>query len=91
MDRAHILRFHCRQGGAKMDANGDKAQYQETKAAMKAIGFGEDVEKTLQSVVATVLHLGQIEFQAKGDACDVANKNVADNIADLLGTHREIS
>lgn len=67
------------------DAAADKVAYLETKKAMQDIGFSAETESMLHNIVAAVLHLGQIEFQAQGDTCTVRNPDAAKTVADLLG------
>jgi myosin heavy subunit len=38
---------------------------------MRAIGFSPLLQTTIWNIVAAVLHLGNLEFEKKGDTCAV--------------------
>jgi len=64
----------------------DKADYGDLQAAADSIGFSADTKDMLFKLVATVLHLGQVEFEADGEASKVANGGSIGSIGKLIGT-----
>ena len=64
----------------------DKADYAELQAAADSIGFSADTKDMLFKLVATVLHLGQVQFEADGEHSKVANGGSIASIGKLIGT-----
>lgn len=57
--------FYLSQGGDPKIANVDDAkEFQATKAALKTIGIGEDVQHDVFKVLSGLLHIGNIQIQA---------------------------
>lgn len=53
---------------------------------MQAIGFSDHMKKTIWNLVATVLHMGNIEFVQNGDRCVPGNEHSFNRMAILLDT-----
>nr|XP_039255052.1 unconventional myosin-Id-like [Styela clava] len=62
----------------------DKKTHKEVAAALKAVGFKDDEQKTLFKIVAAVLFLGNIEFGMSGENVIVKDRNSIKAIANLL-------
>ena len=60
---------------SRRDANG----FVETKECLSRIGLSLEDQKVVFSVAAAVLHLGNIEFEEKGDAADEDKHSEADD------------
>jgi len=73
------------QHAAPCEGLDDKAGYGETVEAMQKIGFDDALMQCLHEVVAAVLHLGQLRFEAEGEASKITTKDVLQNVASLLG------
>ncbi|XP_074658993.1 unconventional myosin-Id-like [Tubulanus polymorphus] len=62
----------------------DRGDYRGVLEAMKAIGFPFKHAETLWKVVASVLHLGNLQFDEEGDHASIPDKDILANIATLL-------
>ncbi|XP_046369671.2 unconventional myosin-Id-like [Haliotis rufescens] len=79
---------YVRQGGsAKVDSINDRRDFKSVMDAMKATGFAFMHVETLWSIVAAVIHLGNVEFGVaeEEDIACVGNQSVSNIIAGLLG------
>lgn len=65
----------------------DAAQYQETEAAFTEMGFSSEETHGILKVVCSILLLGNVCFNPinDGEGSEVANPNVVDAVAELLG------
>lgn len=64
----------------------DKSDYTELTDAMENIGFSSDTKDMLFKLVASVIHLGQVDFDDKGEHCSVNTTDALASIAKLIGT-----
>jgi len=65
----------------------DAADFAEMTDAMGKIGFSDDLQTTLLKLVAAVVNLGSLQFEAAGsEHCTIVNQDVLGNVAALLGT-----
>ncbi|XP_067649162.1 unconventional myosin-Id-like [Haliotis asinina] len=78
--------YYVRQGGsAKVDSINDRRDFKSVMDAMKATGFAFAHVETLWSIVAAVIHLGNVEFGVTDeDVACVGNQSVSNIIAGLL-------
>lgn len=76
----------------KVDRVDDRAEFESTLAAMKKLGFSQsDIDAAFQ-IVAGVMHLGNIDFDTKGDdACAVMadSMRAVDDAAAVLGLPKD--
>jgi myosin heavy subunit len=61
----------------------DLFEYNETLTAMRVIGLSEDDIKSVCSVTAAILHLGNVQF--KGEKADLVDNDGITKAAALLG------
>lgn len=71
--------YHYLNQSASINIDGvdDAEDYDRMRLAMRTLGFAEDEQNNIMSVLASVLHIGNINFTqkpgAKGEAASVAN------------------
>ena len=66
--------FYLKQGGAvKVKTINDGDDFKTVKSAMKVIGFSDAEISNLLQLVASVAHLGNINFTQQGDQAKVTN------------------
>eukprot|EP00056_Hartaetosiga_gracilis_P004149 m.72055 g.72055 ORF g.72055 m.72055 type:complete len:1021 (+) comp11724_c0_seq1:162-3224(+) len=78
--------FAHKGGVKKVKSINDKRDYQAAISAMQFIGFSDATQSTIKSIVASVLHLGNLEFTGGNEGCDVTNKGLIATMASLLST-----
>eukprot|EP01117_Protostelium_nocturnum_P019432 TRINITY_DN842_c0_g1_i1.p1 TRINITY_DN842_c0_g1~~TRINITY_DN842_c0_g1_i1.p1 ORF type:complete len:2518 (-),score=1170.22 TRINITY_DN842_c0_g1_i1:41-7594(-) len=78
---------YANKGGYNPDPSIAKKNYQEVRDAMTSLGISSDDQDKAVSVLATVLHIGSLNFQKgpRNDAAILANKDLLAVIANILG------
>lgn len=81
-------------GCTQVDGIDDKEAFQVTKHALDVLGFTKDEVENVFHLVATVLKLGNIQFQPRGnrdgtDGCQLLNKEEVKDVCDLIGCDRK--
>lgn len=90
LDSLHLVRdaskYNYTSQGKSNDVRSidDKKIYREVTAALKAIGFTEEEQKTLYRILAAILYLGNIDFTMAGENVEVKDKQMIKRIASLL-------
>ena len=51
-------------------------QIEDVEHAMKSVGFEEQETKTIWQLMASILHVGNIEFEADGETALIVNKGI---------------
>ena len=83
---ASEFNYTAMSGTTEIPGVDDKKEYEDMSNALFTVGFTDSEQDAIKSVVAAILHLGNIEFEAKGDdASDVKNKEPLKIAAGLLG------
>jgi len=83
--------YYTKQGGApQLREFTDEAGLEYTLKAMRALGWDEALIESVLSIIAGILHLGEINFNKKEsdsgqDAAEVANVDSMERCASLLG------
>lgn len=73
------------QGGSpRVDSISDKADYRAVMAAFKVLGIAPDAIDSVWRTVASILHLGNIEFVQDGESTKIKNMDLMRIVADLL-------
>lgn len=66
----------------------DLYEYGETITAMKVIGLTDEEIDSISSVIAAILHLGNVQF--KGEKAEITTPDSLNKASQLLGTDPEI-
>lgn len=79
--------FYLSQGGDPVIANVDDAEeFRATRAALKTIGIGEDIQHDVFKVLSGLLHIGNIQIQAtRTQAVLSSDEPSLLNVCELLG------
>jgi len=79
--------FYLKQSGVtKVKTINDAEDYKNVKNAMKVIGFSETEISSLLNLVASVIYLGNINFETQGQTLRIANPDSLKEASRLLGT-----
>ena len=82
---ASEFNYTAMSGTTEIPGVDDRADYEDMSNALFTVGFSDSEQDAIKSVVAAILHLGNIQFVAKGDdASDVADKEPLRIAAKLL-------
>ncbi|CAH1796060.1 unnamed protein product [Owenia fusiformis] len=83
--------FYLNQSGTyKVDGTDDAKDYNDTRKAMKVIGISDEDQENAISIVAGILHLGNISFVEEGNYAAVANTEFLGFPAYLLGIDEQL-
>jgi myosin-1 len=59
----------------------DEKEFVETKNALEMIGVSKDTQGRIFELLAAILHMGNLQFEASGNGCKVTNKDVLKIVA----------
>lgn len=85
-------KYHYMNQGNGASANGlsDKKDYKAAMEAMRDLGFSNDEQNMIWSMVAAILHLGEVQFEGnEDDSCTVKDPEQLSAMAELLEINRE--
>ncbi|CAG9816020.1 unnamed protein product, partial [Phaedon cochleariae] len=77
--------FYVKQGNsAKVNTINDATDYREVTSSLNTLQFAKEDQDSLWRVVAAILHLGNVEFEADEDNLALKRSEHVDHVADLL-------
>ncbi|KAK7115759.1 unconventional myosin-Ie-like isoform X2 [Littorina saxatilis] len=83
--------YYLNQSGTfQVDGTDDNQEFQDTLRAMQVIGIDSDKQLTVLSLVAGIMHLGNISFQEEGNYAGVACEDFLQFPAFLFGIDAEL-
>ncbi|KAL8611996.1 Unconventional myosin-Ie [Nucella lapillus] len=83
--------YYLNQSGTfHVDGTDDNQEFQDTLRAMQVIGIEQDTQLTVLSLVAGILHLGNVSFQEEGNYAVVACQDFLQFPAYLFGIDMEM-
>ncbi|XP_059157051.1 unconventional myosin-Ie-like isoform X2 [Physella acuta] len=77
-------------GTYNVDGIDDNKEFQDTLQAMQVIGIHPDTQNDILSIVAGILHLGNITFKESGNYAEIASADFLEFPAFLLGVDKEL-
>ncbi|KAI8789436.1 unconventional myosin-Ie-like isoform X1 [Biomphalaria glabrata] len=77
-------------GTFKVDGIDDNKEFQDTLQAMQVIGISPDTQREILSIVAGILHLGNITFVEQGNYAKIAQDDFLQFPAHLFGVDSEL-
>ncbi|XP_072905181.1 unconventional myosin-Id-like [Hemitrygon akajei] len=75
-----------RDGASANTGINDKANFKMVKNAMEVLGFSEEEIAAIYKVLATILHLGNLNFVTEGDTVSIDNEDLISQIAEITMT-----
>ncbi|KAM4630562.1 unconventional myosin-Ig [Polymixia lowei] len=77
------LYAYTREGTAATTTSNDRSNHKAVMSALGVIGFsGEEIE-SIYRILATILHLGNIQFESDGEVVQVVGPEAVNHIAEL--------
>jgi myosin-1 len=89
---ATAYRYLTKTGGvASIETMDDRQEWSDVQTALKVMGFSEQENDGMFSLLAAILHLGNVDFESEANmngvpGCDITTLPVLQTIADVLGT-----
>lgn len=68
----------------------DRSKFQLVQSAMNVIGFTVEEQDSIYEIIASILHLGNIQFQTRANddnamvSCEIVDETIVENVAKLL-------
>ncbi|XP_068601961.1 unconventional myosin-Ic-like [Brachionichthys hirsutus] len=82
----YLVKGNC----PKVSSINDRNEWKVVKKALTVIGFSEDEVEELLNIIASVLHLGNVQYsEEEGDACITSDTQIK-YLARLLGVHGSV-
>ncbi|XP_059800553.1 unconventional myosin-Id-like [Hypanus sabinus] len=75
-----------RDGASANTGINDKTNFKMVKNAMEVLGFSEEEIAAIYKVLATILHLGNLNFVTEGDTVSIDNEDLVSQIAEITMT-----
>lgn len=83
--------YYLNQSGTfQVDGTDDKQEFQDTLRAMQVIGIDQATQLTVISIVAGIMHVGNISFVEQGNYAVIANEDFLDFPSYLFGIDKEM-
>ncbi|PVD20173.1 hypothetical protein C0Q70_20668 [Pomacea canaliculata] len=83
--------YYLNQSGTFLvDGTDDNAEFQDTLRAMQVIGISQATQMSVLSLVAGIMHLGNVSFEEQGNYAMVANDEFLAFPAFLLGIEQDL-
>ncbi|XP_052800727.1 unconventional myosin-Ic-like isoform X1 [Mya arenaria] len=83
--------FYLNQGeSSSLQTMDDQANWRAVQHSLDVLDFSQQQQKALFAIVASVLHLGNVKFEADGkDMAHISNPNLVATVAELLGCQED--
>ena len=90
LTRPEDYRYLNQSGCVSVQGINDQKEFSDTINAMNVIGIPQNEQNALFSLVATVLHLGNLTFRKAGEGSEVADDRILKFVAQLLGVNDRV-
>ncbi|XP_056154272.1 unconventional myosin-Ig [Lampris incognitus] len=77
---------YTKQGSSSHTAGNDPSNHKAVMRALEVIGFSTEEIDSIYKVLATILLLGNVQFESDGESVQVAGQNAVNHIAELTTT-----
>ncbi|XP_071495589.1 unconventional myosin-Id-like [Diadema antillarum] len=94
LQRDPSMYFYINQGNgtASSQAGHDRRDYKAAQEAMRDLRFTPEEQKTVWTMVAAIIHLGEVQFESKPnkeEECQVVNEKELSTLAKLLNVTKD--
>ncbi|XP_057684028.1 unconventional myosin-Ig isoform X2 [Corythoichthys intestinalis] len=80
---------YTKEGAAATTCNNDHSSHKAVLHALEVIGFSKDEIKSIYQILASILHLGNIEFGSDGENVEISDLEIVNYISELINTDAE--
>uniref|UniRef100_A0A7N6A8X5 Myosin IG n=1 Tax=Anabas testudineus TaxID=64144 RepID=A0A7N6A8X5_ANATE len=71
-------------------SNNDRSSHKAVMNALEVIGFSKEEINSIYQILASILHLGNVQFESDGESVQIRGLDAVNLISDLTGTDKEI-
>ncbi|XP_038581115.1 unconventional myosin-Ig [Micropterus salmoides] len=77
---------YTREGAATATSNNDRANHKAVMSALEVIGFSKEEINSIYQVLASILLLGNMQFESDGESVQIVGLEVVNHISELIDT-----
>ncbi|XP_024866372.1 unconventional myosin-Ig isoform X2 [Kryptolebias marmoratus] len=83
------LYLYTREGAAAATSNNDRSNHKAVKSALEVIGFSPEEITSIYQILASILHLGNLQFESDGESVQIPGLDAVSHISKLTATEPE--
>ncbi|XP_023262040.1 unconventional myosin-Ig-like [Seriola lalandi dorsalis] len=80
---------YTREGAATTTSNNDRSSHRAVMSALEVIGFSEEEITSIYQILASILLLGNVQFESDGESVQIVGLEAVNHIAELTATDPE--
>ncbi|XP_077447178.1 unconventional myosin-Ig isoform X1 [Stigmatopora argus] len=80
---------YTKEGAAATTCNNDHSSHKAVLDALEVIGFSKEEINTIYQILASILHLGGIEFWSDGENVEISDLKIVEYVSELTNTDAE--
>ncbi|XP_037549432.1 unconventional myosin-Ig [Nematolebias whitei] len=78
--------FYTREGAAAATSNNDRSNHKAVMSALHVIGFSQEEIASIYQILASILHLGNVQFESDGENVRILGLDAVSHISELTAT-----
>ncbi|XP_068188523.1 unconventional myosin-Ig [Antennarius striatus] len=78
-----------KQGVTEMTSNNDRSDHKAVLSAMEVIGFSQEEIRSIHEILASILLLGEMQFESDGESVQILELDAINHISELTDTDPE--
>uniref|UniRef100_A0A4W6EGH8 Myosin IG n=1 Tax=Lates calcarifer TaxID=8187 RepID=A0A4W6EGH8_LATCA len=80
---------YTKEGAATTTSNNDRSSHKAVMSALDVIGFTQEEINSIYQILATILLLGNVQFESDGESVQIVGLETVNHIAELTATDPE--
>ncbi|KAM6899598.1 unconventional myosin-Ig [Xenentodon cancila] len=80
------LYAYTKEGSAAATSNNDRSNHKAVMSALEVIGFSSEEISTVYQILASILHLGNVQFESDGESVQILGLETVNHISELTAT-----
>uniref|UniRef100_A0A8D0CSX8 Myosin IG n=1 Tax=Sander lucioperca TaxID=283035 RepID=A0A8D0CSX8_SANLU len=81
--------IYTREGAATVTSNNDRSSHKAVMSALGVIGFSNEEINSIYQILASILLLGNVQFETDGESVQILGLEAIDHIAELTATEAD--
>uniref|UniRef100_A0A3B4F3P4 Unconventional myosin-Ig-like n=1 Tax=Pundamilia nyererei TaxID=303518 RepID=A0A3B4F3P4_9CICH len=80
---------YTKEGAETVTSNNDRSSHKAVLSALEVIGFSKEEITSVYQILATILLLGNMQFESDGESVNIVGQEVVNHISELTATDPE--
>lgn len=80
---------YTKEGAETVTSNNDRSSHKAVLSALEVIGFSKEEITSVYQILATILFLGNMQFESDGESVNIVGQEVVNRISELTATDPE--